>query len=67
VAPALYDLVYIIAATENRVIQTQIGFTVVALAVIIKVKPLYELNQLAIHLLVIMQSWSIATSIFAKQ
>ncbi len=35
--PIVYDLVYIISATDDRVVQTQIGFVAVALAVIIKV------------------------------
>jgi hypothetical protein len=58
--PVVYDLVYIISATDDRVVQTQIGFVAVALAVIIKVKPLYEMNELAIHLLVILHTWTIA-------
>jgi hypothetical protein len=57
--PIVYDLVYIIAAADNRVIQTQIGFVAIALAIVIKVKPLYEFNQLLVHLLVILQTWTI--------
>ncbi len=60
--PTIYDLVYIIAAVDDCLIQTRIIITVMALAVIIKVKPLYELNQILVHLVVLMQAWSIASA-----
>ena len=61
--PTMYDLVYIIAAVDDRVTQTQIFMTVLALAAIIKVKPLYNLNQILVHLLVVLHAWSIASAI----
>lgn len=66
VAPVVYDLVYIIAAADNRVIQTQIVIIALAMAAIIKVKPLYELNQILVHLLVILQTWTITNVIITK-
>ena len=61
--PTMYDLVYIIAAVDDRVTQTQIFMTVLALAVIIKVKPLYDLNQILVHLMVVLHMWSIVSAI----
>lgn len=66
VAPVVYNLVYIIAATDNRIIQTQIGIITIAMAAIIKVKPFYELNQILVHLLIVLQTWTITSVIIAK-
>lgn len=59
--PTMYDLVHIIAAVDDRVTQTQIIMTVIALIAIIKVKPLYDLNQILVHLVVVLQTWSIVS------
>jgi len=61
IVPTTCDLVYIIAAVDNPIIKTQIVMTVLALAAINKVKPLHNLNQILVHLVVILQTWSIIT------
>lgn len=64
--PVVYDLVYIIAATDNRIIQTQIAIIAIAIAIVIRVKPLYELNQLLVHLLIVLQTWTVTSLIIKK-
>ena len=64
--PVIYDLVYIIAATDNRVIQTQIGIVAITMAAIIKVRPFYELNQILVHLLIVLQTWIVTNAIITK-
>ena len=64
--PVVYDLVYIIAATDNRVIQTQIGIVAITMAAIIKVRPFYELNQILVHLLIVLQTWIVTNAIITK-
>ena len=66
IVPALYDLTHIIAETDDIVIKTQIGITIIAIGVVLKLKPLYNLNHIVVHALVIMQSWAIASAIIAK-
>ena len=66
IVPTLYDLTHIIAETDDIVIKTQIGMTIVAIGVVLKLKPLYNLNHIVVHILVIMQSWAIASAIIAK-
>jgi len=65
-APIVYDLVYVIAAMDNRIIQTQIGIIAMALAAIIHVKPFYELNQILVHLLIVLQTWIVTSVIIAR-
>ena len=66
IVPALYDLTHIIAETDDIVIKTQIGMTIVAIGLVLKLKPLYNLNHIVVHILVIMQSWAVASAIIAK-
>ena len=66
IVPALYDLTHIIAETDDIVIKTQIGITIIAIGLVLKLKPLYNLNHIVVHILVIMQSWAVGNSIIAK-
>jgi len=66
IVPALYDLLHIIAETDDIVIKTQIGITIIAIGLVLKLKPLYNLNHIVVHILVIMQSWAVGNSIIAK-
>jgi len=63
IIPALYDLFNIICLIDDRIIQTQIFFTIVGIGIVLKLKPLYELNHLAIHFLVIFQTWCISNAV----
>jgi len=64
--PTLYDLLCIIAAVDDCIFQTKIMVTILALAAIIKVKPLHNLNPVLVHLLVVIQTWIIANAIITK-
>lgn len=55
--PLLYDAVCVICAIDDQMIRTQIGMTAAALAIVVKVKPLYESNEILVHLLGIMYLW----------
>lgn len=55
--PLVYDAICVICSIDDQVVRTQIGMTVVALAIVVKVKPLYELNEILVHLLGIMYLW----------
>lgn len=57
VIPLVYDAVCVICAIDDQVVRTQIGMTAAALAIVVKVKPLYELNDILVHLLGIMYLW----------
>ena len=63
IIPALYDLIHIICLTHSRTVQTQIAITIAAIGIVLKLKPLYKLNHLAVHFLVILQTWYIATAV----
>jgi hypothetical protein len=65
-APSMYDLFYIISAVDDRVMQTQIGFIAVAIIIVVKVKPLYNMNDIVVHLLTILHAWSIVSAIVEK-
>jgi len=57
VVPLVYDTVCVICAIDDQVVRTQIGMTAAALAIVVKVKPLYESNEILVHLLGIMYLW----------
>jgi hypothetical protein len=57
VIPLVFDAVCVICAIDDQVVRTQIGMTAAALAIVVKVKPLYELNDILVHLLGIMYLW----------
>lgn len=63
IIPTLYDLFHIISLTDDRTIQTRIAFTIIAIGIFMKIKPLRELNQLAIHFLMILQTWNVASAV----
>jgi len=63
IIPSLYDLFFIIESTNDRVVKTKIVLTVVALALVMKIKPLYNLNHIVVHILVIIQSWIVTQTI----
>jgi hypothetical protein len=65
-APSMYDLFYIISAVDDRVMQTQIGIIAVATIIVVKVKPLYNLNDIVVHLLTILHAYSIVSAIVEK-
>lgn len=65
ILPALYDLSHIIAETDDIAIKTQIGLTTIAIGVVLKIKPFYNMNHIIVHVLVIMQSWAITSGIIA--
>ncbi len=62
-APALYDALCIICVVGDRIIQIKIGLTVAALITVHKTKPMYELNQILVHLLEIAYVWILANSL----
>ena len=63
IVPSLHDLLCIIYAVDDRIFQMKIAMTIAALGAIMKVKPFYKLNHIAVHLLVVMQTWIIANAI----
>lgn len=63
IIPALYDLFNIICLIDDRAVQTQIALTIMAIGIVINLKPLYKLNHLAIHFLIILQTWHISNAI----
>lgn len=63
IIPALYDLIHIICLTYGRETQLPIAITIAAIGIVLKLKPLYKLNHLAVHFLVILQTWHIATAV----
>jgi hypothetical protein len=63
IIPTLYDLFNIIYLIDDRIVQTQIALTIAAIGIVTKVKPLYQLNHLAIHFLLILQTWHISNYI----
>jgi hypothetical protein len=63
IVPILYDLIHIICLSEDRIIQTQIALTIATIGIVLKLKPLYKLNHLVVHFLVILQTWYIASAI----
>lgn len=65
-APSLYDLGYIIATVDDRVTQIQIGIIAAAIIIVVKIKPLYNMNDVVVHLLAILQTWSIVSAIVEK-
>ena len=66
IVPALHDLFFIMCAVDDRIFQMKIAMTIAALGAIMKVKPFYNLNHIAVHLLVVMQTWIIANAIVTK-
>ena len=61
--PSIYDTIYIISAADNRIII----MTAIMLATILKIKPLYNMNQLIIeNMLAIIQTWLIMNVIVSK-
>jgi len=63
VAPLVYDTVCVICAIDDQVVRTQIGMTAAALAIVVKVKPLYESNEILVHLLGIMYLWFLVSGL----
>lgn len=63
IVPSIHDLLCIIYAVDDRIFQMKIAMTIAALGAIMKVKPFYKLNHIAVHLLVVMQTWIIANAI----
>jgi hypothetical protein len=63
IIPVLYDLFNIICLIDDRAVQTQIALTIMAIGIVINLKPLYKLNHLAIHFLIILQTWHISNAI----
>ena len=63
IIPALYDLTHIIFLANSYEAQMPIAMSIAAIGIILIVKPLYNLNHLAVHFLVILQTWYIATAI----
>lgn len=60
IVPSLYDLLCIMYAVDDCIFQTKILITTMALATIIRVKPLYELNDVLVHLIIVIQTWILA-------
>jgi hypothetical protein len=50
-------------AVDDRIFQMKIAMTIAALVTIMKVKPFYQLNHIAVHVFVILQTWIIANAI----
>lgn len=63
IVPALHDLFFIMCAVDDRIFQMKIAMTIAALGAIMKVKPFYNLNHIAVHVFVILQTWTIANAI----
>lgn len=66
IVPALHDLFFIMCAVDDRIFQMKIAITIAALGAIMKVKPFYNLNHVAVHVFVILQTWIIANAIVTK-
>ena len=63
IVPCFHDLLCIMYAVDDRIFQMKIAMTIAALAAIMKVKPFYQLNHIAVHVFVILQTWIIANAI----
>lgn len=61
--PCLYDLINIMLLTNGHETRLPIAMTIAAICVISIIKPLYKLNHLVVHFLVILQTWYVATAI----
>lgn len=63
IVPCFHDLLCIMYAVDDRIFQMKIAMTIAALGTIMKVKPFYKLNHIAVHMLVILQTWTISNAI----
>jgi hypothetical protein len=66
IVPCFHDLLCIMCAVDDRIFQMKIAMTIAALVTIMKVKPFYNLNHIAVHVFVILQTWIIANAIGNK-